>query len=375
MSLNAIQTYQNKWIVSYETLLFNTVDGDLDIGQYALDGNNTGYYVRTKPKAEANFEWVPKVDWKTGVPYDISGLTKVNIKPNSHAYYDEFLTAVGATALAKSPSTPLTDLPKDSIARVLSNAKDYDSLRTKPNAPQPSRTEVVEILPPDIPDIEKAIHSSIGFDATSNSGDKGSVSSYSWSHTCTGSNLLLACGVTIVNASDLTVTTVTYNSVALTPIRSDVKQGANNYYYRSTILYLIAPATGSNTVAVTLSGTAYYSVGGVVSYTGAKQSGQPDANNGANGTGTAVSVDVTTVADNCWVFDTALGGYSFSACGNTQRWNVAGYGAGADTNGPKTPPGAQTMSWTQSSSYAWVISAASFAPIIPHRKSSFFKMF
>ena len=59
------------------------------------------------------------------------------------------------------------------------------------------------------------------------------------------------------------------------------------------------------------------------------------------------SVSVTTVADNCWVFDGCI--ICTITCQNTQRWNVGGWYnvcGGADTNAPKTPAGYQTMSWT-----------------------------
>ena len=354
--------YQNKWLCSYETLLFNTPDGDLDVTQYALTEDGKGYYIRTNPKTEGQFNWVP-------LTHDVSGLTKVQIVPGAHAYYDEFLAAVGVTYLWSSGSQYAgfdpSQLPSGSVVRIPSTAAKYNPLRTTPNAPQPSRTEEVTVLPPPEPIPPKPAHSSIALDATSNSGLQTDVSSYSWSHICTGTDLLLAFGNSLQDNVDRTVSGVTYNAVAMTAVRTDVRTDTA-YTHRSTAYYLIAPAAGTYTVAVTLSGITDYSVSGVVSYTGAKQSGQPDANNGANGSSTACSVDVTTVANNCWVFDVAITRGALT-CGNTQRWNVNLYatraGGGADTNGPKTPAGAQTMSWTSSLAGAWAISAFSIAPV------------
>jgi hypothetical protein len=356
--------YKNKWLCSYETLLFNTPDGDLDTTQYALDGTGTGYYIRTKPKTEAQFDWVPLVS-DEGVPFDISGLKRVNIRAG-HANYDEFLTAVGATNLwtkdsiyaDKDPS----QLPSGSVLRVPSTSKKYWDTAQIKDYPQPSRTEITTLIPPEEPILPSQPAHSIALDATSNSGIQLNVSSYSWSHTCTGTNLLLAFGDDHRGSNDRTVTGVTYNSVALAYIRSDL-QGA---YYRSTIYYLIAPDTGAHTVAVTLSESVSRVLGGVVSYTGAKQSGQPDAHNGASGSDATPTVSVTTITDNCWVFDAVMV-YGTLTCGNTERWNIFGAGysyGGADTNGPKTPAGAQTMSWTLAGANSWVISAASFAPLV-----------
>jgi hypothetical protein len=349
--------YKNKWLCSYETLLFDTPDGDIDIGQYALDGNGTGYYIRTKPKTEAQFDHVD-------LTYDVSALKRVNIKAG-HTYYDEFLTAKGATYWwgkdsphkGKDPS----QLPSGSVIRVQTTAKKYWDTAQIPNYPQPSRTEEVTELPPEEPILPSQPAHSIAFDATSNSGQYSNVSSYSWSHTCTGTNLLLAFGDSHYSSTDYTVTGVTYNSVALTYIRSDFAGSR-----RSTIYYLIAPATGAHTVAVTLSGTVYTGCGGVVSYTGAKQSGQPDAHNGAGDVSDNPYVSVTTVADNCWVFDVVGAGAQILWSYNTERWKayLTGYG-GADTNGPKTPPGSQTMSWALNAEGWWAISAASFAPAVP----------
>ena len=148
----------------------------------------------------------------------------------------------------------------------------------------------------------------------------------------------------------------------MTSIRSDVRSGI-----RTSLYYRIAPDTGgAYTIAVTLSGLAVRAVGGAVSYTGAKQSGQPDAHNGNNGTANPATVTVTTVADNSWVFATIFIGDASITCDNTERWNVVTSvysGSGEDTNGPKTPAGGQVMSWSGlPGTIDWAISAASFAP-------------
>ena len=356
-------TYKNKWLCSYETLLFDTKDGDLDIGDYAPDESGIGYYYRAKPKNEAQFDWTDNVSL-------IKGLHKVKIVAGGHAYYDEFLTSNGASKLWDSKSqyymADPSQLPSGSVLRVQSNAKKYWDTAWIKDYPQPEKTEIVIEIPPDEPLPEKPEHHSIALDVASNSGGKSSVSSYSWSHTCTGSNLLLVVGdAHWSSTNNRTVTGITYNSDSLTFIRTD--ENSDIYFFRSTLYYRVAPDTGgAYTVAVTLSGTMSNGAGGAVSYTGAKQTGQPDAHNGANAyTGKTQSTTVTTVADNSWVAG-VLVVVSHPTCGNTQRWNVNSgyYWAGSDTNAPKTPAGSQTMSWTQASNAIWAISAASFAPAV-----------
>ena len=331
--------YKNKWVCSYETLGFDTVDGDIDFGQYALDESGKGQYIRTKPKSEAQFDRVK-------LPYDVSELQEVQIIPNDHCYYDEFRDAKGKTV------------------RIQSNAKKYWDAAQIKDYPQPERIEMVEELPPPEPEPTLPEHHSIAYDATSNSGEKSSVSSYSWSHTCTGDNGLLVVGNSVQKYQDAvpTISSVTFNGDEVTAIRTDTTDDGSGYI-RTDIRYRIAPDTGgSYTVAVTLSGTADGAIGGAISYTGAAQSGQPDANNGAVGSGSPATVSVTTVADNSWVIDIVAAWESPTASINTERWDVDYYGAGGDTNSPKTPAGAQTMSWTLSAGGLWCISAASFAP-------------
>jgi len=345
--------YKNKWLGSYETLKFNTADGDLDFGQYAVvEGGNL---VRTRSKDEAQFDFVEELD--------TTGLEEVNIIEGEHCYYDEFLTAKGAEAVwAETPK----EMPEGGIIRIQSTAKKYwDTARIK-NHPQPEKIEQVEKLPPPGPPQPHNEPHSIAFDATSNSGYKSSVSSYSWSHTTgSGEDRLLVVGDSHHNSQDRTVSSITYNSVSMTLVRTDVKSAID--YSRSALYYLVNPDSGSKTVVVTLSGVVtQHGAGGAITYTGAAQTGQPDADNGANGESTSPSVAVTTTEDNCWVVSVLGGERGISACANTERWNVSSsfqYGLGGSDEGPKTPAGSQTMSWTLGISGDWAISAASFAPV------------
>jgi len=334
--------YKNKWLCSYETLRFDTPDGDIDFGQYALDESGKGYYIRTKPKNEAQFYYVE-------IPYDVSALEQVHIVPDAHCYYDQFRNAEGNTV--RRPST----------AKIY-----WDTAKIK-NHPQPERIELVDELPPPEPEPILPEHQSIALDAASESGYESSVSSISWSHTCTGANGLLVVGVGHNDFSD-TVDNITYNSDAVTAIRAE-KAGIST---RSSIHYRLAPDTGgSYTIVVTFTGTITNGGAGATSYTGVAQTGQPDADNGtvAGGTNTGISTTVTTEADNCWVVSAVYTGISgVLTAGQTERWDSDNPVPpprikGSDTNAPKTPAGEQVMNWTWSSVYNVAsLSAASFAP-------------
>ncbi len=75
-----------KWDHSYQTKLFNTLDGDIGDTQYAIamDANNNqkGYYVRLNPNKEShNFELVD-------MRFDVTGLTEVQVA--GETAYDVF---------------------------------------------------------------------------------------------------------------------------------------------------------------------------------------------------------------------------------------------------------------------------------------------
>lgn len=193
----------------------------------------------------------------------------------------------------------------------------------------------------------------IAIDATSGSNTQ------SWSHTCTGSNLLL--WVTV--RSDNSITGVTYNSVALT------KVGETTVSEHNSLWYLIAPATGAHTVAVTL-GTATFSQSAAASYTGVRQSGVPDASNTSSPGVIAppLNISVTTVADNCWVVasgqDNSGSGIVGAGTATTARIFQNNSVILLDTNGVVTPAGARTLQLTDTAGSAILsLVAASFAPV------------
>lgn len=207
----------------------------------------------------------------------------------------------------------------------------------------------------------------IQFDAASNSGYQTAQSTYSWSHTCTGSNRYLTVGISMLSVAGSSVLSITYNSVVLSLIKA---QSSAAGAVRSELWGLVAPATGSNTIAVTLS-TGLDSIGGADSYTSVEQTTPYEAANSATATNVGAAdatVDVITVADNNWVIDNvATDDTAITVgAGQTSRNNVTGtLGSGAmSTEGPKTPAGTVTMSWTNVDALkTWAIVAAGLRPV------------
>lgn len=214
--------------------------------------------------------------------------------------------------------------------------------------------------------IRASVGGGIGFDAASSA--TGNTNSLSWSHTVgVGSNRILIVGVSIMNSATQTVTGVTYAGTALTPVGFQ-NNGTN---CRVEIWRLVAPATGPNNIVVTLSASARF-VAGAVSFSNVDQTNPIDAATFAPpGNSNAPSVIVTTVTDNSWVIDTLAAIQNITVtvgAGQSEHWNI-NIGGGPNringagsTEGPKTPAGAVTMSWSLSAAQPWSIGAVALKP-------------
>lgn len=184
-------------------------------------------------------------------------------------------------------------------------------------------------------------------------------SSHTWSHTCAGSDRYLVVGFFTYGAGD-TVTGVTYNGVSMTRIQLMFGNPSMVCLYG-----LIAPSTGANNIVVSLSGSNNYCAGGGVSYTGCNQTSQPNASGTNNPTGTALTQQLTTTVDGCW-----LGGIfrredsnAVTRTGGTYRYGYTPAGGISydDTNGSVGVAG--TYSIAQSGASAeWTGAVVAIAP-------------
>jgi len=206
----------------------------------------------------------------------------------------------------------------------------------------------------------------IAFDAASNSGYQTAQSSYTWNHTCTGANLDLLVGVGMLSVAGSNVQSVTYKGVDMAFV--DAKASLTGAI-RAEMWQLVGPPTGTNAVIVTLS-AALDSGAGAVSLTGVNQALPSEANNEAQATNVGAAdatVAVTTVADNDWTVDICATDDTAITIGgtNTSRANVTGTlgSAAMGTDGPKTPAGSVTMSWTNVGALqTWAIVSTAIRP-------------
>lgn len=202
----------------------------------------------------------------------------------------------------------------------------------------------------------------IALDATSDA-----AGAASWSHTCSGTDRILF--VQAFSLSDA-VSAVTYNGTSMTLVNKTSFPGSGRQ--GTYLYYLIAPSTGSNTIAVT-GGTG---VGGV-SYTGAKQTGQPDSSAVANnGAATSITLTTTVVASGCWLVCAVADGAGGETAGaGTTIRQTDGNGLVLADSNASVGTGSQSLIVNFSSTVnAGVI--ASFAPVpdavIPDLRTYFY---
>lgn len=193
--------------------------------------------------------------------------------------------------------------------------------------------------------------------------------SLSGTHICTGSNLYLLVFVAMRVFTTEDVSGITYNGVSMADLGT-----ATNGSTRGRCFGLVAPASGSHTVAVSYSGTTTASVVGCISCTGVDQTGSASSSTvrgGAATTATGTSSTPTqtvTSATGDLVIDgiavSSLVTISSQGSGQTLDWNDSDAGANIRRGAGSHEAGASSvvMDWTLSGSGAWASVAASLRP-------------
>lgn len=220
---------------------------------------------------------------------------------------------------------------------------------------------------------------SIALDATSSTtGD--TASSYTWTHTVTGTKpaLYVMCGY--YSATPRSISGITFNGSSFTKLDS------NNVSNRwAEQWYIVGPATGAHSIVVTFNGALNQSFEAVwcsaVSLTGVDQS-NPINTHTSSAIGSiaafgTVTISTTTTKDNAWL----VGGFMSNnwpgmndgasqtrdfTCNNCTTSPVVD--GAVSHKGPNTPVGAKTLTWTISTNNTMDAITAlitSFAPDVP----------
>ncbi len=200
----------------------------------------------------------------------------------------------------------------------------------------------------------------IAFDAVGGTAVVNPATSLTFSHTCSGVNRLLIVGIDTTTVDD--ITSVTYAGVAMT-LACKVQGGAANNDVWNYLYYLVAPATGANNIVISKSSSTII-VAASVSYTGVKQTGQPDATQTKfAGVAGSETITITTVADNSWVVIWGRTQNSITAGTNV----TARVGTGTtillgDSNGVVHPAGSFGQTLTDAGATSWGLLQMSFSP-------------
>lgn len=181
----------------------------------------------------------------------------------------------------------------------------------------------------------------IAYDNQSSTSLTGSRSSYSFNHTVSGSDRFLFVANAIQVPSGIDVSSITYNGTALTQVATFSPQDLQANFPLS-LYYLDDPATGTNSVAVTLTTTSTSAQRSIAtSYTGVDFSGGfGDADGNKLNTSSTVTISLTNATDQAWLIGVGAGLTTFTSYTNaTLRGSQVGSTAFSmfDTNGGIAP--------------------------------------
>lgn len=206
---------------------------------------------------------------------------------------------------------------------------------------------------------------------TSDGTHASSTSSASFSYTVTGSNPFLAVTHAADTSGSAVLSSATYNSVSLTNANVN-GTGAAGSNKKTGIMYLAAPATGANTLAVTYSTTfTQTAVTGVISLSGTAQTSPVDTGSGSSAPVSNTTHSLTNTAANAneWqisviTFDTAT---LTASTNQTTRWtnNTNGFSHMAGGANVLAGSGSQAVIWTTNSGNNWAMSVIYVKPVPP----------
>lgn len=187
------------------------------------------------------------------------------------------------------------------------------------------------------------------------------ASSFSWTHNHSGGNFL-AVGVSIKNGS-VTVSNITYNGVTMKLTHATTSTTADGTY-RSEIWHLANPTSGSNTIAVTLTGVPSEVHASAVSLSDISASDPVDVTASGFSQANSVTASYTTNVANTVAIDvlsSSDAGAVVVNAGQTERWDVD---MGTDVHALGTEviatAGANSAGWSTANGETNVLAVAVF---------------
>lgn len=175
-----------------------------------------------------------------------------------------------------------------------------------------------------------------------------------------GSNRILIVSVQNTGGTKPGSISLQYGGVSMTALTSLNYSGTA----WQQVFILVAPTTGSNTLALTYTGGASVDVMAWAG-SGFVQSTSVDATHTATGSGTTFSGSITTVTNGAWIISLSGNTSGGSLTSGTNATKRAGFGRDGvcDSNAAIIPAGATTTSATCSASVSWGWVQIALAPV------------
>lgn len=176
------------------------------------------------------------------------------------------------------------------------------------------------------------------------------VNTISWSHTCTGTDLLLFVTMAYSLVPGMLVTSVTYNGVAMTVLGSTLTAPGG---VKSVTYYLMNPATGAHNIVLNTDNAGDILDCNASSYNGVDTSTAPNIITTDVASASPTTTTGTTTVNNAWVALFGSGGQT-AGTGATKRGSShAQNGCNYDSNAAVTPAGSYSMTTSDVSNHAW----------------------
>jgi hypothetical protein len=195
------------------------------------------------------------------------------------------------------------------------------------------------------------------------------AASASWTHNVgSGSDRILIVGLATedTNTSVLNVSSITCNGAAMTAVANSSATAGSSTFDKTQLFYLLNPASGSNTIAVTFGGAVNGVSAGSISLNGVAQNAPAAAAIATATSGNTISASIAVATAGSWLVSVANSGASNASLtagsGQTKRWGIAqgSSGGAGSTAAPAT--GTVSTNWTASSSGRLALSVIALAP-------------
>jgi hypothetical protein len=201
----------------------------------------------------------------------------------------------------------------------------------------------------------------IAVDANSASNVQGAWSSgttFAWNHTIASANEVLVVYPIDYGTASQSVTSVTFNSVALTHIAADVNGTSDSTTQRLEAWYIKNPATGTHSISVTWANSSSFTIGLAESFTNANQTTPIFASNtGPTASGVQdFTISTTATGGNkCWLSGVAFdrtGATIVGGTGTTTRLQAGDTATSADS-GAAVTAGSVSLIWHADATKEW----------------------